>query len=137
MGVNVGLESKIINDKFDFGATFSYNEMDQSKVDPNFTTYFNTPKIRTKFTFGSTEISDDFSFNVSARYHNSYYWDSTFMSGQIPATWAFDAAMNFQVPELNGNVKVGATNFTGKDYMMMPGSGMIGSQYYVTFTLNP
>jgi hypothetical protein len=59
------------------------------------------------------------------------------MSGQIPATWAFDAAMNFQVPELNGNVKVGATNFTGKDYMMMPGSGMIGSQYYVTFTLNP
>ncbi|RCL69450.1 MAG: hypothetical protein DBW75_03285, partial [Cryomorphaceae bacterium] len=137
MGVNVGLESKIINDKFDFGATFSYNEMDQSKVDPNFDTYFNTPKIRTKFTFGSTEISDDFSFNVSARYHNSYYWDSTFMSGQIPATWAFDAAMNFQVPELNGNVKVGATNFTGKDYMMMPGSGMIGSQYYVTFTLNP
>ena len=137
MGVNVGLESKIINDKFDFGATFSYNEMDRSNIDSNFDTYFNTPKIRTKFTFGSTEISDDFSFNVSARYHNSYYWDSTFMSGQIPATWAFDAAMNFQVPELNGNVKVGATNFTGKDYMMMPGSGMIGSQYYVTFTLNP
>ena len=45
--------------------------MDQSKVDPNFTTYFNTPKIRTKFSLGSTEISDDFSFNVSARYHNS------------------------------------------------------------------
>ena len=137
MGVNVGLESKIINDKFDFGATFSYNEMDRSNIDSNFDTYFNTPKIRTKFTFGSTEISDDFSFNVSARYHNSYFWDSTFMSGQIPATWAFDAAMNFEVPELNGNVKVGATNFTGKDYMMMPGSGMIGSQYYVTFTLNP
>ena len=137
MGVNVGLESKIFNDKFDFGATFSYNEMDQSKVDPNFDTYFNTPTVRTKFNFGSTEISDDFSFNISARYHNSYYWDSTFMSGQIPANWAFDAAMNFAVPELNGNVKVGATNFTGKDYVMMPGSGMIGSQYYVTFTLNP
>ena len=137
MGVNIGLESKIINDKFDFGVTFSYNEMDQSKVDPNFDTYFNTPKIRTKFNFGSTEISDDFSFNVSARYHNSYYWDSTFMSGQIPANWAFDAAMNFAVPELNGNVKVGATNISGKDYVMMPGSGMIGSQYYVTFTLNP
>jgi len=135
MGVNVGLETKI--DKLDFGATFSYNEMDQSKVDPNFTTYFNTPKIRTKFTLGSTEISDDFSFNVSARYHNSYYWDSSFFSGQIPATWVFDAAMNFDVPELNSKVKIGATNFTGQDYMMMPGSGMVGSQYYVTFTLNP
>ena len=135
MGLNVGLETKI--DKLDFGATFSYNEMDQSKVDPNFTTYFNTPKIRTKFTLGSTEISDDFSFNVSARYHNSYYWDSTFFSGQIPATWVFDAAMNFDAPQLNGNFKIGATNFTGQDYMMMPGSGMVGSQYYVTFTLNP
>ena len=51
--------------------------------------------------------------------------------------WTFDAAMNFDVPEINSKVKVGAVNFTVKDYMMMPGSGMIGSQYYVTFTLNP
>ena len=47
MGVTVGLDTKI--DKLDFGATFSYNEFDQSNVDPNFETYFNTPKIRTKF----------------------------------------------------------------------------------------
>ena len=45
--------------------------------------------------------------------------------------------MNFDAPQLNGNFKIGATNLTGQDYMMMPGSGMVGSQYYVTFTLNP
>jgi hypothetical protein len=49
----------------------------------------------------------------------------------------FDASMNFDVPELNGKVKVGAVNLSGKDYLMMPASGMIGSQYYVQFTLNP
>ena len=135
MGVTVGLDTKI--DKLDFGATFSYNEFDRSNVDPNFETGFNTPKIRTKFSLGSTELSDDFAFNVSARYHNAYMWESTFMDGMIPAMWTFDAAMNFDVPELNSKVKIGAVNFTGKDYMMFPGSGMIGSQYYVTFTLNP
>ena len=48
MGVTVGLDTKII-DKFDFGASFSYNEMDRSNIDPNFETGFNTPKVRTKF----------------------------------------------------------------------------------------
>ena len=59
--------------------------LDRSNVDPNFETVFNTPKIRTKFSLGSTELSDDFAFNVSARYHNAYMWESTFMDGQIPA----------------------------------------------------
>jgi outer membrane receptor protein involved in Fe transport len=136
MGVTVGLDTKII-DKFDFGASFSYNEMDRSNIDPNFETGFNTPKVRTKFSLGSTELADNFAFNVSARYHNAFLWESSFLNGVIPAMWTFDAAMNFDVPEINSKVKVGAVNFTGKDYMMMPGSGMIGSQYYVTFTLNP
>ena len=136
MGVTVGLDAKIL-DKFDFGTTFSYNEMDRSNIDPSYETGFNTPKIRTKFSIGSTELSDDFAFNVSARYHNAFMWESSFMDAMIPAMWTFDAALNFDVPELNSKVKVGAVNFTGKDYMMMPGSGMIGSQYYVTFTFNP
>jgi len=136
MGVTVGVDTKII-DKFDFGASFSYNEMDRSNIDPNFETGFNTPKVRTKFSLGSTELADNFAFNVSARYHNAFMWESSFLNGMIPAMWTFDAAMNFDVPEINSKVKIGAVNFTGKDYMMMPGSGMIGSQYYVTFTLNP
>ncbi len=136
MGVTVGVETKIM-DKFDFTSTFSYNQMDRSNIDPNFDTGFNTPKVRTKFSLGSTELADNFAFNVSARYHNAYLWESAFLNGMIPAVWVFDAAMNFNVPELNSKVKIGATNFTGQDYVMMPGSGMIGSQYYVTFTLNP
>ena len=89
--------------------------MDQSKVDPNFTTYFNTPKIRTKFTLGSTEISDAILHSMFLlRYHNSYYWDSTFLNGQIPATWTFDAAMNFDDQELNSKVKIGAFWFYRK-----------------------
>lgn len=55
----------------------------------------------------------------------------------VPANWVFDAQLSFDAPELNGKFKVGAVNLSGKDYLMMPGSGLIGSQYYVQFTLNP
>ena len=136
MGVTIGIDTKIL-DKFDFGTSFSYNQMDRSNIDPNYDTGFNTPKVRAKFSLGSTQLADNFGFNVSARYHNAYQWESAFLNGMIPDVWVFDAAMNFNVPELNSKVKIGATNLSGKDYMMMPGSGMIGSQYYVTFTLNP
>ena len=135
MGASVGLDSKI--GKFDFGTTFSYNEIDRTNIDPDFETGFNTPKVRTKFSLGSTELSDKFAFNVNARYHNSYMWESSFLDGTIPANWVFDAQLSFDAPELNGKFKVGAVNLSGKDYLMMPGSGLIGSQYYVQFTLNP
>ena len=135
MGASVGLDSKI--GKFDFGTSFSYNEIDRTNIDPDFETGFNTPKVRTKFSLGSTELSDKFAFNVNARYHNSYMWESSFLDGMIPANWVFDAQLSFDAPELNGKFKVGAVNLSGKDYLMMPGSGLIGSQYYVQFTLNP
>ena len=135
MGASVGIDSKI--GKLDFGTTFSYAELDRTNIDPDFETGFNTPKVRTKFSLGSTELSDKFAFNVNARYHNSYMWESSFLDGMIPANWVFDAQLSFDAPELNGKFKVGAVNLSGKDYLMMPGSGLIGSQYYVQFTLNP
>ena len=55
----------------------------------------------------------------------------------IPANWVFDAQIGFDAPELNGKFKIGAVNLSGNDYLVMPTGGMIGSQYYVQFTLNP
>ena len=45
--------------------------------------------------------------------------------------------MSFDVPELQSVIKVGAVNLTGDDYMSIPVTGAIGSQYYIKFTLNP
>ena len=59
------------------------------------------------------------------------------MDQMIPYNTTFDASMNFMLPQINGNVKVGGVNLGGDEYQMIPGSGFIGSQYYVSFTLNP
>ena len=55
----------------------------------------------------------------------------------IPARTTFDASMLFQLPSLNSRVKIGGTNLGGEEYFMMAGSGAIGSQFYVGFTINP
>ena len=136
MGLDIGLDAKVFG-KFDFGAKFAYNEMDRSNIDPNYETAFNTPKVRGRLSLGSTEIGDNIGFNVSASYHNSFLYESTFADGIIPANWIFNASMSFDVPELDGRIKVGAVNLTGDDYMSIPFTGMIGSQYYIKFTLNP
>ena len=136
MGLDIGLDAKIF-DKFDFGAKFAYNEMDRSNIDPNYETSFNTPKVRGRLSLGSTEIGKNFGFNLSASYHNAFLYESTFADGIIPANWIFNASMSFDVPELQGKVKIGAVNLTGDDYMSIPYTGLIGSQYYVKFTLNP
>ena len=136
MGLDIGLDAKIFG-KFDFGAKFAYNEMDRSNIDPNYETSFNTPKVRGRLSLGSTEIGDNIGFNVSASYHNSFLYESTFADGIIPANWIFNASMSFDVPELQSVIKVGAVNLTGDDYMSIPVTGAIGSQYYIKFTLNP
>ena len=70
MGLTAGLDSKI--GKFDFSTSFSYADLDRTNIDPDFETGFNTPKVRTKFSIGSTELTEKFSFNLNARYHNSF-----------------------------------------------------------------
>ena len=136
MGLDVGLDAKVFG-KFDFGAKFAYNDMDRSNIDPNYETAFNTPKVRGRLSLGSTEIGDNIGFNVSASYHNSFLYESAFADGIIPANWIFNASMSFDVPELDGRIKVGAANLTGDDYVSIPLTGLVGSQYYIKFTLNP
>ena len=96
-------------------------------------------KLEEDYHLGSTEIGDNIGFNVSASYHNSFLYESTFADGIIPANWIFNASMSFDVPELHGSViKVGAVNLTGDDYMPVYLTlVLIGSQYYIKFTLNP
>ena len=81
-------------------------------------------------------MSEKFDFNVSARYHNSFIWEGTFFTEEIPARWNFDASMNFDVPSLKGKIKVGAVNLSGKDYIPYAGGGTIGSTYYVQYSLD-
>ena len=134
-GISAGVDAKI--GKFDIGSSISYNELKSDNQDPDFISYFNTPPIRAKLSFGSVNLTERLGFNVSARYHNDFTYEGTFLTEEIPENLTFDASLNFDVPNLKGKIKVGAVNISGDDYIPYAGGGMIGSTYYVQYTLNP
>jgi hypothetical protein len=37
---------------------------------------------------------------------------------------------------MKSRIKIGGTNLSGKEYTVAPGSGLIGSLYYVSWTIN-
>ena len=136
-GISAGLETEVF-DKFDLNMTYSYNKMKFNNPDSGYEAGFNTPQTRVVVTFGSTELAENFSFNVTGKYHDNFMWQqSGFIDAMIPANTVFDASMNFEIPSINARVKVGGANIGGDEYMVMPGSGMIGSQFFIGFTLNP
>ena len=136
-GISAGLETSVL-DIFDLNMSYSYNKMEFDNPNADFEAGFNTPENRAVVTLGSTKLADNFSFNVSAKYHDNFMWQqSGFIDAMIPARTTFDASMNFDLPNLNSKVKVGGTNLGGEEYFMMPGSGAIGSQFYGGLTMNP
>ena len=136
-GVSAGLETQVL-DVFDLNISYSYNKMKFDNTNTDYEAGFNTPQTRAVVTFGSTKLAENFSFNVSAKYHDSFTWEqSGFIDGIIPSNTTFDASMNFEIPSIDSRVKIGGVNVGGNEYMVMPGSGMIGSKFYVGFILNP
>jgi len=83
------------------------------------------------------KLFDNFSFNVSARYFDDYYYESSFIDRTVESAVIFDAQVSMNLTAIDGILKVGGANVGGDDYVNMPGSGMIGNQYYVSLTLNP
>ena len=136
-GFGVGLARKVYRD-FEVSVNYNYAEFnfDQSK-DPSFEAGFNTPKHRAKASFGNEKLFKNFGFNVSGRYNTAYLWQSSMVDGMIDAATVIDAQINYGIPSLKSTLKIGASNIAGKEYGQVLGAGLIGQQYFASWTINP
>ena len=137
LGFGVGLSRKVYQD-FEVGVNYNYAEFsfDQEK-DPSFEAGFNTPKHRVKASIGNEKLFPNFGFNVSGRWNSEYLWQSSFADGTIKAATVIDAQLNYNFPSLKSTLKVGASNIGGKEYGQVLGAGLIGQQYFASWTINP
>ncbi len=137
LGFGIGLSRKVYKD-FEVGANYNYAEFDfdQSK-DASFEAGFNTPKHRVKASIGNEKLFKNFGFNVSGRWNSEYLWQSSFADGTIDAATVIDAQLNYNFPALKSTLKVGASNIGGKEYGQVLGAGLIGQQYFASWTINP
>lgn len=135
-GAALGISSKIFNG-FDIGLNYTYAKLDfDAEKNPDFQTNFNTPEHKVKASFGKTELVKNLGFNLAWRWSDTYYWEASFAQGQVPSFHVFDAQINYRVPSIKSTFKVGAANLLGEEYFTAVGTGLIGSQYYVSWVIN-
>ena len=135
-GASVGLSAKVLGN-FDLSGNYTYakQDFDQAK-NPSFETNFNTPEHRAKLSFGNTDLFRNFGFNVAWEWSDEFFWEQTFGDGVVPSYHVLDAQVNLRMPEWKSSFKVGASNLLGDEYFTAFGTGYIGSQYYVSWTIN-
>ncbi|MGL2999883.1 TonB-dependent receptor domain-containing protein [Flavobacterium sp. RSSB_23] len=137
LGFGVGLSRKVYQD-FEVGVNYNYAQFDFDQAkDPSFEAGFNTPKHRVKASIGNEKLFKNFGFNVSGRWNSEYLWQSTFADGVIASATVIDAQLNYNIPSLRSTLKVGASNIGGKEYGQVLGAGLIGQQYFASWTINP
>lgn len=135
-GASIGVDTKILNG-FDLGFSYTYAKLDfDESEDPGFETSFNTPEHKVKASFGKADLFENFGFSVNWRWNDSYLWQSSFADGILPARNIIDAQINYTVPSIKSTFKVGGANILGHNYVSAPGSGTIGAQYFVSWTIN-
>ena len=135
-GAAIQVSTKVF-DNFDLSANYTYAKLDfDVNANPDFRTNFNTPEHKVKVSFGNTEVIKNLGFNVAWRWSDNYVWEATFATGEVPAYHVVDAQINLRVPSLKSTFKAGASNLLGDEYFTAVGTGMIGSMYYLSWTIN-
>ncbi len=135
-GINIGLNTKVF-EKFDFGLIYQWANFDFDQAsDPDFQAGFNTPEHQVKASFGSTNLFENFGFNVNLRWRDSFFYEATIATEIMPATTVFDAQVNYALPKLNSIFKVGGTNIGGTEYRAASGVGPVGSMFYISWVFN-
>jgi outer membrane cobalamin receptor len=136
-GVGVGLSARVFG-TYEIGANYNYAEFDfDQSSHPDFIAGFNTPKHKLKASLGNPKLFKNFGFNMNARWNSEYLWQSTFADGMIDENTVFDAQMSYGIPKISSVIKLGGTNLFGKEYIQVIGSGSIGRQWFVSWTINP
>ncbi|MCA6079202.1 TonB-dependent receptor [Fulvivirga sedimenti] len=122
--------------KFRINGNIAYNSITNDEVPPGFQTQFNTPDYRLNLGVGKDEIVRNLSANINWRWQNSFYWESTFGNGEIPAYNTLDVMVAYRMPKVKSILKLGASNVTNQYYTTGFGNAQIGGLYYVTWEFN-
>jgi iron complex outermembrane recepter protein len=135
-GAVIGLSTKIARDyKLGFNYTYAKFDFDQAS-DPDFKAGFNTPEHKVKVSLENPRLFKNFGFGINTRWSDDYLWESSIANAVVDSRFVVDAQINYSVPSIKSIFKAGATNLGGQEYQSAVGSPFIGSQYFISWTIN-
>lgn len=136
-GGTLGVDTKIAG--FDLGANYTYTKLEDAEQlrAAGIRTNFNSPEHKVKVSLGKTDLFKNFGFGVNYRWSDDFFWEASFADGDVPAYSVLDAQVNYTVPSIKSTFKLGGSNLLADEYFQAIGSGLIGSIYYISWTINP
>ena len=133
-GFNIGVDTEIEGMNLGLSYTFADFDFDQNE-DPDFEAGFNTPKNTVKVSLSKEDLFKNVGFGLNFRYLDSYLWEGTFADGIIPSRSMLDAQVTYTMDSLS--LKIGGSNLLGEEYVSGPGTGLVGSTYFIGLTFQP
>ena len=132
LGVSIAL-----NGNYTLGGNYAWNELiNEGDLPEGFQAGFNTPQHKLNFTLANRKLNDRLGFNVTWRWQDSFFWESTFAQGEVPAYSTLDAQVTYRLPELKSKIKVGGSNLTNNRYEQALGNPTVGAMYYIALTFD-
>ncbi|PWT77923.1 MAG: TonB-dependent receptor [Bacteroidetes bacterium] len=112
----------------------SYNSIQE----PNsaLSSTFNSPNYRFNIGFANKKVYDNIGFNIMYRWQNSFFWNSSFAAGNVPAFGTIDAQINYRLPKAKTMIKLGGSNVLNHYYQTSFGNPKIGAIYYVAIVFD-
>jgi len=121
-------------ENYNAGFNVSYNDLITNSKSDIFLTSFNTPKWVTNLSFGNRQVIKNVGFNVTGRWQDAFYWESTLANGDVPAYVTLDAQVNVKIPIIYATAKIGGTNILNNRYYQYAAGPTIGGLYYIALT---
>jgi outer membrane receptor protein involved in Fe transport len=116
--------------KWTVSGNVSYNSINQSTAGLYNT--FNSPDYRVNLGLSNRNIYKNVGFNIMWRWQNSFWWNSSFASGNVAAFSTIDAQIDYKIPKAKTIIKLGGSNVLNHYYQTSFGNPKIGAVYYVS-----
>ncbi len=130
-GADFGFNYKAGN--YIIGLIYDYAKFDYTPApgEEDFRAGFNTPEHRVKLSLANDNFYKNFGFKVDYKYQTEFLWQATFADAMVPARSILDAQINYKFKKYKTKIKLGGSNILGKEYLPAPGTGKVGSIYYI------
>ena len=129
-GLGLGVNWKFYKTYF-IEANYVWNYAENSNEEKA----LNAPEHAIKLATGNEEVIKNLGYKINYRWHNAYSWNSSFVTGPVPANSVVDLQISYLISAWKSSLKLGCANILGHEYSNALGSGYIGSQFYISWML--
>lgn len=120
---------------YTLNGNYNYATIDENSNDENRAS-FNTPNHKFNIGLSNRKVTKDFGFSINYRWQDTFLWESSYGTWNVPEFGVFDAQVSYRVSSIKSIVKLGGNNLFGGDYRTNLGSPFVGQIYYLSITFD-